>query len=106
WDVSLHQQVHRVQVAPRIVRVHEKLLESLQLRVQVFETKGHARVVLVGNEQAIPFRNVDLANLKARLHEAARAQAQELQRCFRLERTDDFARLERLARASRDQRQA
>ena len=105
-NVSLHEQVHGRELALRIVGVNQELLEPLQLRVEIVETERDPRVVLVRDEQAITFRNIDLANLKTRLHEAARAQAQELERGFRFERFDDFSRLERLARASRNERQS
>ena len=105
-NVSLHEQVHGLQFALRIVRINEELLEPLQLRLEIIESKCHPGVVLVGHEQAITFRNIDLANLKTRLHVAARAQAQQFERRFRFERFDDFARLERFARASRDERQS
>ena len=74
-DVALHEQVHRCQFAVRIVGINQKLLESLQLQIKIIETKRDAAVVLVGHDQAVPFRNVDLTNLETRLHEAARAQS-------------------------------
>jgi hypothetical protein len=43
--------------------------------------------------QAITFRNVDLANLKTRLHEAARAHSQQFQRGLRFRRFEQFCRL-------------
>ena len=90
-NVSLHEQVHRFELPLRIVRINEKLLEPLQLRRRDCSKPKVTRVwFLSGHEQTIAFRDIDLANLKTRLHEAARAQAQQLERGLRFE-DDNFA---------------
>src|ERR1700731_4096678 len=82
-NISLHEQVHGPEFLFGIVGINKELFEPLQLRLEIVETEGDASVVLVGNEQAITFRDIDLANLETRLHEAARAQAQEVERGLR-----------------------
>src|ERR1700730_14238891 len=51
-DISLHEQIHRRQVPLRIVRVNQELLEPLQLRLEIIETEGDPRVVLVRDDEA------------------------------------------------------
>ena len=78
----------------------------MQLRFQTVETKSDARSVLIRHEQAIPLPNIDLANLKARLHDATHAQPQQLQRRFHLKRFHRLARFERFVNGAGDHRQA
>src|SRR5213082_800400 len=82
-DISLHKQVYGPEFLLGIVGVNEELLEPLQLRIEIIETECHTRVVLVGNEQAITFGDVNLADLETGLHEAARAQAEQFERGLR-----------------------
>jgi len=58
--------------------------------VKLIESKTHLGAVLVGHEQAITFRDVDLADLKSGLHEAAAALAQQFQRSVGFNRFDSF----------------
>src|ERR1700730_7040745 len=81
-NVSLHEQIHRGELLLGIVRIDQKLLEPLQLRVEIVETKRHLGAIFVRHQQAITFRNIDLADLETRLHKAARAQSQQLERGF------------------------
>ena len=89
-----------------IIGINQELLQALQLRVEVIETERHAAVVFVGHYQAVTFRNINLANLKPRLHKATRAQPQQLERSSRFRRFDDFSGFERLAHATQNQRQS
>ena len=72
-NVSLREQVDGREFALRVVRVNEELFEALQLGIEIIEAKGDASVVLIGHDQAVTFGNVDFADLKTCLHEAARA---------------------------------
>src|SRR5438105_2630100 len=90
----------------RVVGINQELLQTLQLQIEIIETERDFAVVLVGHDQAITFRDVDLANLKSRLHETARAQAQQLERGPGFRRFDGLAGLERFARATQNQRQS
>src|ERR1700730_1892185 len=81
-NVSLHEQIHGSELLLGIVRITQELFEPLQLRIEIIETESHLRAVFVRHQQAIAFRNVDLADLKTRLHEAARAQSQQFERGF------------------------
>ena len=58
-------------------------------------------MILVRHDQAIALGNIDLANLKTRLHESFASSGAKLERGFCFERFDDFAGLERLARRIR-----
>ena len=84
-NIPLHEQVHRRQLALRIVRVNQELLEPLQLRVEIVETECDPGVVLVRDDEAVALRNIDLADQEARLHEARGAQPQQIERRFRFE---------------------
>src|SRR3984893_3866669 len=72
-NVSLHEQIDGRELLLGIVRINQELLEPLQLRVEIIETKSHLRTIFIRYQQAIAFGNIDLADLKTRLHEAARA---------------------------------
>ena len=89
-----------------VVGVNQELFQTLQLRVEIIETERDPAVIFIGHDQAVPFRNIDLANLETRLHEAARAQPQQLESRFDFGRCHGFSRCERFARATQDQRQS
>src|SRR5207248_3202604 len=74
-NIPLYEQVHGPEFLLGIVGVNEELLEARQLRIEIIEAERDARVFLVGNEKAITFGDVNLADLETGLHEAARAQA-------------------------------
>ena len=102
-NISLHEQVYRLELVIRIVRINQELLETPQLPFEIIETESDLGMVLIRNQQAIAFGKIDLADLKTRLHEASRAQAQKLKRGFCVIRFDRFSRFERLTGAARDQ---
>ena len=54
-DIALHEQIHRRDFAMRVVRINQELLQSLQLQIEIIETKCDVAVVLVGHGQTIAF---------------------------------------------------
>src|SRR5205085_11506547 len=106
WNVALHEQVHGRQFPVGVVRINQELLQSLQLDIEIIETKRDPAVIFVGHSETVAFRNIDLANLKTRLHEAAGAQTQQFERRLGFRRLDGFTSFERFARATQDQRQS
>ena len=76
WDVPLHQQIDRFDLALRIVGINQELFEPLHLFFELIETDGDSSVILVGYDQAVAFGEVDLANLETGLHETSRTQTQ------------------------------
>ena len=72
-NVSLHQQIYRAELLFCIIAITKKLFQAPQLCWQIVKSKRYARVIFVRDQQAITFRHIDLANLKARLQKAARA---------------------------------
>ena len=91
WNVPLHQQVDRFDLAPRIVGINQKLFEALNLFLQMIETNGDLGVILVGYHQAIAFGSIDLANLKTRLHEASRRSNATIPGPLSLQPTEQFS---------------
>ena len=90
----MHEQVYRLELAIRIVRINQELLEPLQLPFEIIETESDLGMIFVCDPQAIAFGEIDLSDLKTRLHEASRAQAQKLERGSCILPFDDFPRLD------------
>ena len=79
-EFSLHQQIDGLP-APASSRPSKRgIARAAAIAVEIIESERDPRVILVRHQKTISFREIDLADLKTRLHETARAQAQQLER--------------------------